>query len=192
MPVTEVRIAGFGGQGVMLAANVIGRAACIHSSGFATMTQNYGPEARGGASSAALVLSEAPILYPYTTRPDILAVLSQEAAARFVPAMNPHGLLLFESDLVQLASLPIPSNAYGIPATRLAEELGARIMMNIIVVGFFAARTQLLTKEAFRRAVLDSVPANHRERNLRAFETGFEYGLESPRYQPLDAAVAAE
>jgi 2-oxoglutarate ferredoxin oxidoreductase subunit gamma len=136
MPVTEIRIAGFGGQGVMLAANIIGRAACIYSGGFATMTQNYGPEARGGASSGALVLSDEPILYPYTTAPDILMVLSQEAFTRFAREMNPNGMLLVEQDLVRVTGVPATTRVYSIPATRMAEELGKKIVMNVLAVGF--------------------------------------------------------
>jgi 2-oxoglutarate ferredoxin oxidoreductase subunit gamma len=177
MRLTELRIAGFGGQGVMLAANIIGKAAAIYGGGYATMTQNYGPEARGGASSGQLVLSGEPILYPYTTNPDVLVVLSQEAYTRFAPEMNPNGLLLVEQDLVRLDDIPGETAVYSIPATRMAEELGKKIVMNIIVVGFFAAITQLLPKEAYLQAVSDSVPAAHRELNLRAFEKGYEYAL---------------
>ena len=79
MPVTEIRIAGFGGQGVILSAIVIGKAGCIYQNGYATMTQNFGPEARGGACSAQVILSDEPMLYPYVTQPDILVVMSQEA-----------------------------------------------------------------------------------------------------------------
>jgi len=75
MRLTEIRVAGFGGQGVILAAIVIGKAASIQENGFATMTQNFGPEARGGACSAQVILSSEPILYPYVTNPDILVVM---------------------------------------------------------------------------------------------------------------------
>jgi 2-oxoglutarate ferredoxin oxidoreductase subunit gamma len=177
MSVTEIRIAGFGGQGVMLAANIIGRAACIYADGYATMTQNYGPEARGGASSAALVLSDEPILYPYTTKPEILMVLSQEAFTRFAPEMNPGGMLLVEQDLVRVTDVPGTTRVYSIPATRMAEELGKKIVMNVIAVGFFAAKSRVLTKDAYRNAITDSVPAAARELNLQAFEAGYEYGL---------------
>jgi 2-oxoglutarate ferredoxin oxidoreductase subunit gamma len=139
------------------------------------MTQNYGPEARGGASSGQLVLSDEPILYPYTTAPDILVVLSHEAATRFIPEISPTGMLLVEQDLVQVPDLPTGVRIYSIPATRLAEELGKKIIMNVIVVGFFAAKTNLLPKEAFIRAIEDSVPATHRELNLRAFEAGYSW-----------------
>lgn len=189
MPVTEVRIAGFGGQGVMLAANIIGRAACIYGGGYATMTQNYGPEARGGASSGALVISDEPILYPYTTHPDILMALSQEAFSRFAPEMSLSGMLLVEQDLVRVTGMPGTVRVYSIPATRMAEELGKKIVMNVIAVGFFAAKSGLLTREAFRGAIADSVPAAARELNLRAFEAGYEYGIHA---EPLGESLEAE
>jgi 2-oxoglutarate ferredoxin oxidoreductase subunit gamma len=191
MPVTEVRIAGFGGQGVMLAANIIGRAACIYAGGYATMTQNYGPEARGGASSSALVLSQEPILYPYTTRPDVLMVLSQEAFSRFVPEMNPSGLLLVEQDLVRVSGVPATTRVYSIPATRMAEELGRKIVMNVISVGFLAARSGLLSRDDYRRAITDVVPAAHRDLNLRAFDAGYDFGLHAPLLdESLESAEA--
>ena len=86
MPVSEIRIAGFGGQGVILSAVIIGKAGCIYQPGYATMTQNFGPEARGGACSAQLILSDTPVLYPYVPRPDILVVMSQEAYGCSLPS----------------------------------------------------------------------------------------------------------
>lgn len=177
MRLTEIRIAGFGGQGVMLAATIVGKAVAIHGGGYATMTQNYGPEARGGASSSQLVLSSEPILYPYTTQPDVLLVLSQEAYTRFVPEMSPTGLLLIEEDLVRVSEVPAGVRLHSLPATRMAEELGKKMVMNVIAVGFFAAKTGLVPKQAYINAVRDSVPAAHRDLNIRAFERGYEYGL---------------
>lgn len=176
MQLTEIRIAGFGGQGVILAAVVLGKAASIHQNGFATMTQNFGPEARGGACSAQLILSDSPILYPYVTRPDILVVMSQEAYTRFVPELKHGGVLIIEQDLVRVGDLPRDTQVYSAPATRIAEELGKRMVLNSVMVGFFAAVTKLLDPQAVRQAVADSVPANFCELNLKAFDKGFEYG----------------
>lgn len=176
MPLTEVRIAGFGGQGVILSAIVLGKAASIHQGEFATMTQNFGPEARGGACSAQLVLSDKPVLYPYVTHPDVLVVMSQEAYAKFAPELKDGGTLLIERDLVRVTDLPAQTRIYSVPATRLAEELGKRMVLNIVMVGFFTAVTRLLDPDAVRKAVMDSVPASFRDLNLRAFEKGYEYG----------------
>lgn len=176
MRLTEIRIAGFGGQGVILSAVVLGKAASIYENGFATMTQNFGPEARGGACSAQLVLSDSPVLYPYVTRPDILVVMSQEAYNRFAPELKPEGLLIVEEDLVRVSNHMRDLQVYSIPATRFAEELGKRMVLNSVMVGFFTAVTKLLSADAVRQAVADSVPPGFRELNLKAFEKGFEYG----------------
>jgi 2-oxoglutarate ferredoxin oxidoreductase subunit gamma len=173
---SEIRISGFGGQGVILSAIVIGKAGCIYEKGFSTMTQAFGPEARGGACSAQVILSNEPILYPYVTRPDILVTMSQEAYSLFTPQLKEDGILIIEQDLVRVEKLPPGVRVYGVPATRLAEELGKRMVLNIVMVGFFAAVTNVLQPDALREAVADSVPPAFRELNLKAFDKGFEYG----------------
>jgi 2-oxoglutarate ferredoxin oxidoreductase subunit gamma len=181
MQLTEIRIAGFGGQGVILSAILLGKAASIYQGAFATMTQNVGPEARGGACSAQLVLSDSPVLYPYVTHPDILIVMSQEAYVRFVPELKDGGILIVEQDMVRVSDLS-PSGlnkaiqVYSIPATRIAEELGKRMVLNSVMVGFFTAVTRLLDADAVRKAVADSVPRSFLKLNLEAFEKGLQYG----------------
>ena len=176
---TEIRIAGFGGQGVILSAIVIGKAGCIYENGFSTMTQAFGPEARGGACSAQVILSDEPILYPYVTRPDVLVVMSQEAYTLFTPQLKENGLLLVEQDLVRVDALPPGVRVYSIPATRLAEELGKRMVLNIVMVGFFGAVSGLLKPESLRDAIADSVPKAFVDLNLKAFDKGYEYGLKA-------------
>ena len=170
MSVTEIRIAGFGGQGVIMSAVVIGKAGCIYQNGYSTMTQNFGPEARGGACSAQVILSDDPILYPYVTRPDILVVMSQEAYTLFSPQISPNGTLVIEEDLVRIGDLPPGVRVYSIPATRIAEELGKKMVLNIVMVGFFGAVSQALDPDALRNAVAASVPEAYRELNLKAFD----------------------
>ncbi len=178
MPVTEIRIAGFGGQGVILSAIVIGKAASVFEDGFATMTQSFGPEARGGACSAQVILSDQPVLYPYVARPDILVVMSQEAYTKFSPELKDEGILIIEEDLVRVSLVKGHVRVYSVPATRLAEELGKRMVLNIVMVGFFAAVTGLVDADALRKAVADSVPEHFAELNLKAFDKGFNYGVE--------------
>ena len=181
MQLTEIRIAGFGGQGVILSAIVIGKAASVHEGGYATMTQSFGPEARGGACSAQCILSNEPILYPYVTRPDILIVMSQEAYSKFAPELKENGMLIVEEDLVRIGDLKPGVKVYSIPATRLAEELGKRMVLNIVMVGFFAAVKGLVDADALRKAVADSVPAHFADLNLKAFDKGFKYGTSKLR-----------
>jgi 2-oxoglutarate ferredoxin oxidoreductase subunit gamma len=173
---TEVRISGFGGQGVILSAIVIGKAGCIFEGGYATMTQAFGPEARGGACSAQVILSNSPILYPYVTRPHILVTMSQEAYSLFAPQLKEDGILIIEQDMVRIDNLPPGVRVYSVPATHMAEELGKRMVLNIVMVGFFGAVTGLLNPESLRAAVADSVPQAFRELNLKAFDKGFDYG----------------
>jgi 2-oxoglutarate ferredoxin oxidoreductase subunit gamma len=192
---TEIRISGFGGQGVILSAIVIGKAGCIFDKGYSTMTQAFGPEARGGACSAQVILSNEPILYPYVTRPDILVTMSQEAYSLFSPQLKEDGILVIEQDLVRVDKLPAGVRVYGVPATRLAEELGKRMVLNIVMVGFFAAVTNVLEPQSIRDAVGDSVPPAFRDLNLKAFDKGFEYGTKHlsaevhSEEQPLEVSI---
>jgi 2-oxoglutarate ferredoxin oxidoreductase subunit gamma len=178
MQLTEIRVAGFGGQGVIMCASVIGRAASIVENAFATMTQNFGPEARGGACSAQLVLSPTPVLYPYVAHPDIMVLMSQEAFAKFHGDIKPGGTLIIEQDLVRVPNIAVPDvKVFGIPATRIAEELGKKMVLNIVMTGFFGAISGIMPRESLRKAVEDSVPAAFAELNRKAFDAGYDYGL---------------
>ncbi len=179
----EIQIAGFGGQGVILAGMVIGRAATIYDSQHVTLTQSFGPEARGSACSVQLIVSSSPVLYPYVTHADILVAMSQEAYTRFVPNLKPGGLLLYEQDLIELEPLRADIRASGISATRFAEELGRKLVLNMVMVGFVTALTGIVTPEAARKSIADSVPKGTEALNTSAFEKGLEYGL-SLRTQP--------
>ncbi|MCP5115845.1 MAG: pyruvate ferredoxin oxidoreductase [bacterium] len=194
MPITEIRVAGFGGQGVILAAMIIGKAASIFEDGYATLTQSFGPEARGSACSAQVILSKEPILYPYLTQPDVMIAMSQDACAKFSPELKSGGTLLVEEDLVRICTLPPGAKLAGVPATRLAEEIGKRLVLNIVMTGFFGAVTKLISPDALRKAVADSVPPGTEDMNLRAFDRGFEYGLselrsELPEAQPIERGI---
>ncbi len=174
---TEIRVAGFGGQGVILAGMIIGRAAAIHDGKYVTLTQSFGPEARGSACSVQVIVSTERILYPYLTQPDVLVAMSQEAFTRFAPELKPGGLLLYEQDLIRLDGLRPEVQSFGIPATRLAEELGRKLVLNLVMVGFTTAVTGIAKPEALRTAIPESVPPGTETLNLAAFEKGLEYGL---------------
>jgi len=174
---TEIRIAGFGGQGVILAGMIIGRAASIYDDKHVTLTQSFGPEARGSACSVQLVVSPEPVLYPYLTQSDILVVMSQEAYTRFAPALRPKGTLIYEEELVSPSHIAAETRAFRIPATRLAEELGRKLVLNVVMVGFTAAVTGIVSADAARKAVRESVPPGTESLNLAAFEKGWEFGL---------------
>jgi len=171
---TEIRITGFGGQGVVLTGHIIGRATAIDAGHHATMIQSFGPEARGSACSTTLVVSETEVLYPYIHRPDIFVVMSHDGYETFRDELKDDGTLVYELDLVK----PRPKKgqpAFGVPSTRIAESLGRALVQNIVMLGFFTAVTELVPREAMREAVRHSVPAGTEELNLAAFDRGFEY-----------------
>ena len=181
MQTTEIKIGGFGGQGVILTGIIVGKAAAIHDNKYSTMTQAFGPEARGSSCSSQVIVSDEPILYPYVTHPDVLVVMSQDACARFAPQLKKGktSVLLYEKDLVQMEGMGCGElQSYGIPATRFAEDLGRKMVLNIVMVGFFSAITGLISADAMRKAVEDSVPKGTETLNLSAFDKGYNYGLE--------------
>jgi 2-oxoglutarate ferredoxin oxidoreductase subunit gamma len=173
----EVKIGGFGGQGVILTGYVIGKAAAIFDQKNATMTQSFGPEARGSACSSQIIVSDQDILYPYVKKPQIMVMISQEAFTKYSPEIDPQGTMIIEEELVKPEGLPPGVKLFGIPATRLAEELGKRVVLNMVVAGFFTAVTELVGKQAMRKAIETSVPKGTEGLNLMAFEKGYEYGL---------------
>ena len=180
MAKTEIRVGGLGGQGVILNASIIGKAASIYEGKHATLIQAFGPEARGSACSAQVTVSTEPIGYPYVKNPDVLVLMSQDAYNQFAPTLKPGGLLLYEEELVSIDNrLPKGTRAIGIPATRFAEELGRRLVLNIVMVGFFAGVTGLLSYESVEKAVKDSVPKGTEDLNMRALKKGFEFGKET-------------
>jgi 2-oxoglutarate ferredoxin oxidoreductase subunit gamma len=170
----EIRITGFGGQGVVLSGHIIGHACAVNEGNHATMIQSFGPEARGSACSSTLVVSDEEVLYPYIQRPDIFIVMSAEGYDKFGGELKPKGTLIYERDLVQ-PKIKKGQPSYGCPSTRIAESLGRSIVQNIVMLGFFAAATDIVSKDAMREAVQESVPRGTEELNLRAFDAGFEY-----------------
>ena len=177
---TEIRVGGLGGQGVILCGMIIGKAASIFDGKHATLIQAFGPEARGRACSAQVTVADAAIGYPYVKSPDVLIVMSPDAYTQFAPQLAPGGTLLYEDELITPDdTLPPGAKAFGIPATRFAEELGRRLVLNIVMTGFFAGVTGLLSLESVEKAVRSSVPKGTEDLNLRAFHKGFEYGRET-------------
>jgi 2-oxoglutarate ferredoxin oxidoreductase subunit gamma len=171
----ELRIAGFGGQGVVLAGQIIGQAAAVYAKGFAAFTQNYGPEARGGSCTAEVVIADEPIGYPYLTQPQLVVALSQDAYNKYARNLPGETKLIIDADLVKID--PADKHTYlAVPANRLAREMGRVVVSNIILLGFLAAVTDFVPVEALRQSVLASVPKGTGEFNLKAFESGYQFG----------------
>jgi 2-oxoglutarate ferredoxin oxidoreductase subunit gamma len=173
---TEIRLAGFGGQGIILAGNILGKAASLYEQLQAVFTQSYGPEARGGACSADVIISGGAIYYPRVSLPKILVLMSEEAKNTYGRQMSDQALVLIDEDLVRMDTVPEGCLLFKIPATRLAEKLGRKIVANIVMLGFITAVTEVVGYEAMKKALFDSIPGGTEELNLKAFEKGFEYG----------------
>ena len=172
----DIRFAGYGGQGIIKSGIIAGKAASIYDNKFATMSQSFGPEARGGACSSQLVVSESKVLYPYVTKSDVLVAMSQEGYNKFESELSEEGILLIDEDLVKNKPPRGKIKIYSIPTTRFAEQLGRKIVSNVVMLGFFTAVTNIVSYEAMKKALPGSVPEKALDLNIKAFEKGYEYG----------------
>jgi 2-oxoglutarate ferredoxin oxidoreductase subunit gamma len=174
----EIRLSGFGGQGIIRSGEIIGKAAVLYDGRYATFTQSYGPESRGGACAAQVAIADDPVKlsYPHVIDPAILVIMSQGAYNKYVPDFRRDGLLIIDDSLVEMDEAAEGLRVMKVPATHLAEEIGRRIVANVVMLGFVAATTDVVSPEAMKRSVLDSVPKGTEELNGRAFDAGLEYG----------------
>ncbi|NLJ26624.1 MAG: pyruvate ferredoxin oxidoreductase [Deltaproteobacteria bacterium] len=183
----EILITGFGGQGIVLAGQIVGKAASLLDHKESTLTQSYGPEARGGACSAQVIISEKIIHYPYVRSPDILVCMSQGGFDKFGSTIKLDGTLILDQDLVKAEAVKC-ADSFTIPATRIAEELGKKMMANIVMLGFFTAVTGVVSVDAVRKTVAGSVPQGTEELNLTAFNKGYDFGLATLKGRQKKAA----
>ena len=188
-PRVEIRCSGSGGQGILLAAAIIAEAAAALGR-HVVQTQSYGPEARGGASKAEVIVAGEPIDYPEVQLADVSLVLSQAAYLKYGADTRPGGLLIYDSGLVE----PDPDDGsvvrFGLPFTQVAsDDLGKKVVTNIVAVGALARISEVLPVDAVRDAVLSRVPPRFKELNEQAFDLGLRLGEEA--LAALDAAAAA-
>lgn len=166
----EIRLAGSGGQGLILAGVILAEAAGIYDGKFVCQTQSYGPAARGGASKAEVVISDSEIDYPKAIKPDVLLAMNQKSLDLYVFDLKPEGLLLVDSTLV--LEIPVP-RYFAIPFTQMArEELGKIMVANIVALGALAALTGAVTLPSLETAVLARVPKGTEDLNRRALAAG--------------------
>lgn len=170
----EIRFSGFGGQGVILMGHILGEAAVLDGKD-ATLTKSYGPEARGGACSTDIIISDDRVNYPQVRDPDVLISMSQESLETYIPALSEEGILMIDTSLVESSR----EGNVGLPATEIAEEkIGIKQVANIVMLGYFTAMTEFVTKDSMKEAIEDLVPEGTEEKNLEAFESGYERGQE--------------
>jgi len=167
----EVRLSGLGGQGLILAGRLLAEAAVLHNGKFATQTQSYGPESRGGDSRSDVVISEFPIDYPHIVRADLLLAMSQMACDRNYYSLKRGGMLIVDGDMVE----HVPTNqAYSVPITRLAQqEVGKTVVANVLALGVVVALSDVVSRPAVLAAVLAGAPKGTEKINRKALEVGF-------------------
>jgi 2-oxoglutarate ferredoxin oxidoreductase subunit gamma len=176
---TELRLTGFGGQGVIRFGYLLGKAASIYDGKQATMTQSFGPEARGSACSSQVVISDDRVLYPYVTIPHIVVVMSQEGFTKHGDNIQEGGTLIIDEDLVKPEKIKKGVKSFSIPATRFAEDMGVKIAANIVMFGFFTAVTKMIRPESAKKAIQSSFRERLVDINLKAFDKGYSYGQET-------------
>ena len=172
----EVRFSGFGGQGIILSAVILGRAAVMYDNKFAVQTQVYGPEARGGASMSQVVIDDDQILYPKVSNPDIFVIMSQEGFEKYGATAEDPAVMLVDSTLVH--SRP-KCRCIEIPATGEAKAGRKVIVANIVMRGALVAATGIVSEESLKSASLDSVPKGTEDLNLKAMQLGLKLGKQS-------------
>lgn len=168
----EIRLAGEGGQGLILAGLILAEAVVMYDHKNACQTQSYGPEARGGASKSEVVIDSEEIDYPKVIAADVLLAMSQEACDKYYHDLKKDGMLIV--DAVNVKRVPT-SKAYSVPITKLAEEAtGRSITANVVGLGVLAGLAKVVSRAALEAAVAARAPRGTTELNLKALAAGFD------------------
>ena len=168
----EIRLAGSGGQGLVLAGVILAEAAALYDGKNAVQSQSYGPESRGGASKSEVVISDSEIDYPKTTHIDLLLLFTEQAAEKYLKECPETALVVADSDLVP-KEIPAKFRSVKAPITRIArEQVGKEFVANIVAVGLLRELTGVVTEDALIRAVLARVPKGTEEMNKKALALG--------------------
>jgi 2-oxoglutarate ferredoxin oxidoreductase subunit gamma len=178
----EIRLAGFGGQGLVLAGQILAEAAAVYDGKNATHTVAYGPEVRGGTSRSEVVISDGEVDYPRVISADVLLAMSQEACDKYAHELKRNGLLIV--DTVHVRYVPT-TRAYRVPITRIAREVTGRpITANIVALGLLVGLAEVVSRAALEAAVSARAPEGTEEINARALARGFEVAADLPREWP--------
>ncbi len=171
----EIRIAGFGGQGVVTVGKIVGAAAALYDKKNAVQTQSYGPESRGGACKSEVVLSDGEIHYPKVRMADVLVALSQPALDIYLKDLKAGGVLIIDP-LTVIKEVPRKDiKVFKVPTAEIAVQVGNKKFQNMVALGALASLTGVISPEAFEKAIKDSVPPKTLGQNLEAFKKGNQY-----------------
>jgi len=181
---TDIRFAGFGGQGIVLMGIAVARGAAMYDHGngagkdnhkYAVQTQSYGPAARGGHSRCDVKISEKDIHNPFIEKPDVLVLMSEQAYKKYLPDLKESGMVIMDGDLIRERP---DCKFFLVPATNSAEAIGTRVVANVVMLGAFQKITGIIGMDALKKAIFDLVPDTTHELNEKALERGRELGEE--------------
>ena len=176
---TSIIIAGFGGQGVLFAGQLLAYAG-MDTGKHVTWIPSYGPEMRGGTANCTVIISDEPIGAPVVAQPDVAIVLNKPSYDKYEPLMKPGGLLVVNSSIVSQESDRTDIETVYIAANAIAEEFGTVKMLNAVVLGTMLARRPVLRLEDVEQALVDHLPtrkAHLLEANRSVLQRGYEVGL---------------
>ncbi len=168
----EVRFAGTGGMGVVLSAVVLGHAAVIHGNLDAVQTQSYGSEARGTAAKAEVIISDQPIRYPKVLMADYSVLMAQTAFDENIAAAKRGSVVIIDPDLVRPGPYADSFELISVPAIRIADSIGTRVVSNMVMLGSLVKRMNILPLEAVRLGLKDLLPPKTVDVNIRALDAG--------------------
>lgn len=169
----EARITGIGGQGAITAGHVFGTAAALYERKQVVVTEGYSPYITGGWSRADVVVSDEPIDYPLVSKLDALVTMYQEGLDLNLKMVKPGGVIISEGRLVDVSKLTHDKRVFSIPAAAAAEDLGKKVLTNIVLLGSLVALTSPLSVESLKKAVSERFP-KAAELNKKALERGVE------------------
>ncbi len=172
----EIRFAGFGGQGIIKSGIIVANAAAIHEGKNAVQTQSYGPESRGGACKSEVVISDEEVDFPKVVDPEVLVVMSQHAYNQYAEEVKTGGMVILDPDMIPAERQLRDVRVFRVPATKIAEQLGRKIVANIVMLGAFLALTNTLEENAIKESIKENIPKGTEELNLTAFAKGYECG----------------
>ena len=178
MAQTDITIAGVGGQGSILAGVILGSAAVTFDGKYATQTQAYSSELRGGFAATWVIISSEPVEFPRVTNPDILVAQAQDSIERFGKVLKPDGILIYDSDMVHGTPQNIKTQ-FKIPATSIARnEVKVPVTANMVMLGALCKVSEVVSRKALEQAIVKSVPKGKEDLNMEAFDLGFN-GVEA-------------
>lgn len=172
----EIRIAGFGGQGVVTVGKVLGTALTVYGGRNSVNTQSYGPESRGGACRSEVVCADGRINYPYVRAADVLVALSQVALDAYIENVKPGGIVLTDTQAVQAVPGPERFRTVPVPTLEIAQEVGDVKCQNMVALGaLFPLIEDRICESDLMAALKDSLPEASMARNIEAFHRGKHY-----------------